>query len=192
MSLDSLLRLDVSNLRKMDALATEPGEELEVRLSWGDSAAINVMVTHGTLRLVYDCNCQPRDYRVMLERTPCNYGGERTWLMCPASGCKHRVAVLYLYGGVFVCRHCTGLLYDSQLTTANWRAKGQEWKLRTALGVKPGDIRPACMIPRAKGRHRKTHDRLIAKLQRLERMAAARSWSMIKRLAKRADCDLGH
>lgn len=189
MSLDSLLRLDVSELRKMDALATEPGEELEVRLSWGDSASIHVLVTYGALRLVYDYKDQPRDYLVMLERTPCNYGGERVWLMCPAKGCKHRVAALFLYGGVFVCRHCTGLLYASQMTTANWRARDQEWKLRFAMGVKPGDIRPAYMIPRAKGRHRKTHERLIARLQRLERLAAAKSWAMIRRLAKRADYD---
>lgn len=186
MSLDALLRLEVSALRKMDALATERGEELERSLHWGESS-IWIAVTYGALRLIYDYKGQPRDYLVVLDRTPCNYGGERVWLMCPAKGCKHRAAVLFLYGGVFVCRHCTGLLYTSQLTAANWRAKDQEWKLRRALGIKPGDIRPAYMIPRAKGRHRKTHDRLIAKLQRLELLAAANSWATIKRLQRRLE-----
>ncbi len=184
MSLDSLLRLNVSDLRKMDILATEPSEELEAPLICGD-LSVWMVVTHGALRLVYDFNGQTRDYLVMLERTPCNYGGERVWLMCPAKGCKYRAAVLFLYGGLFVCRHCTKLLYDSQLRTVNWRAKGQAWKLRTALGN--GDLRPAHSIPRAKGRHQRTHDRLIAKLHRLELIAGAKAWAMLRRIRKRCE-----
>lgn len=64
--------------------------------------------------------------------------------------------------------------------------------MRIALGVKPGDLRPGLMILRAKGRHRKTHERLIAKLEQLGRVATAKSWAMIKRLAERAEYDLGH
>ncbi len=30
-----------------------------------------------------------------LEWTPCNFGGERPWFVCPGKGCAKRVAILY-------------------------------------------------------------------------------------------------
>jgi hypothetical protein len=37
---------------------------------------------------------QREPYRVLIEWTPCNYGGKRAWFVCPR-GCGHRVAILY-------------------------------------------------------------------------------------------------
>ena len=48
---------------------------------------------------------QDQSYPVYLDTTPCNMGGERQWLLCPARGCGRRVAVLY-GGTIFPCRHC--------------------------------------------------------------------------------------
>ena len=182
-ALEDLQRLEIGHLAKLGVLT--PGRGME--LTWESGSYIRTEASQEGLRLIYSCGGKAFDYRVLLSWTACNYGGERPWFLCPAIGCSRRVSVLRLRGGVFVCRHCTGLLYTSQLTAANWRAKDQEWKLRRALGIKPGDIRPAYMIPRAKGRHQKTHDRLIAKLERLELLAAANSWAMIKRLQRRVE-----
>ena len=55
----------------------------------------------------------PQEYAVMLERTPCHYGGERVWFRCPRMGCGRRVAILYA-AKYFVCRHCLRLAYESQ------------------------------------------------------------------------------
>ncbi|MBC7324960.1 MAG: hypothetical protein H5T99_06565, partial [Moorella sp. (in: Bacteria)] len=46
---------------------------------------------------------EPQDirYRVPLAYTPCNYGGERPWFVCPGRGCGRRAAKLYLKGGIF-------------------------------------------------------------------------------------------
>lgn len=52
------------------------------------------------------------EQRVQFARTPCNYGGERTWFIC--SICSRRVGVLYGVTELFVCRHCSDLKYASQ------------------------------------------------------------------------------
>jgi hypothetical protein len=51
---------------------------------------------------------------VPLVWTPCNFGGERPWFICPRAGCGRRVAVLYGPGRYFLCRHCHDLGYQSQ------------------------------------------------------------------------------
>ncbi len=59
------------------------------------------------------------DYSVRLEATPCNYGGERYWFVCPlvtnGCACLRRVGKLYLPRGgkYFGCRHCYNLTYRS-------------------------------------------------------------------------------
>src|SRR3712207_2963768 len=51
---------------------------------------------------------------VELDWTPCNFGGERPWFLCPGAGCSRRVAVLYGPGNYFLCRQCYDLSYESQ------------------------------------------------------------------------------
>ena len=38
---------------------------------------------------------QDMNYPVYLAWSGCNYGGQRTWWLCPAAGCGRRVAVLF-------------------------------------------------------------------------------------------------
>ncbi|GAI88651.1 unnamed protein product [marine sediment metagenome] len=52
------------------------------------------------------------DYKVRLESTKCNYGGQRWWFIC--NNCQRRVGVLYLGDSVFACRHCHNLTYESR------------------------------------------------------------------------------
>jgi hypothetical protein len=54
------------------------------------------------------------DYRVPLEWTPCNFGGERPWFCCPR--CDDRVGKLYKppRRARFLCRDCHDLVYESQ------------------------------------------------------------------------------
>ncbi|MBU0686777.1 MAG: hypothetical protein KKB81_02835 [Candidatus Margulisbacteria bacterium] len=58
------------------------------------------------------------DYKVTLTTTPCNYGAERYWFICPLSingkYCSKRVATLYKAGDYFGCRHCYNLTYKSR------------------------------------------------------------------------------
>lgn len=77
------------------------------------------------------------EYRVAIEWMPCHYGGSRAWFRCPGSGCYRRVAVLY-GSGLFACRHCHQLAYDSQRETAYDRAMTKAQNIRVKLGGSPG------------------------------------------------------
>ena len=54
------------------------------------------------------------DYNVKLVSTPCNYGGQRSWLVCPLGDCNRSVGTLYKGGDYFGCRHCYNLSYRSR------------------------------------------------------------------------------
>jgi hypothetical protein len=59
------------------------------------------------------------DYYVEIVTTPCNFGGERRWFVCPlvkdGAPCGRRVGKLYLPRGgkYFGCRICYDLTYKS-------------------------------------------------------------------------------
>jgi len=58
------------------------------------------------------------DYKIPLTTTPCNFGGERYWFICPwyknGKYCGNRVGTLYKGGDYFACRHCYELTYSSR------------------------------------------------------------------------------
>jgi hypothetical protein len=80
---------------------------IQARTTW------NSMVLSYQHQPVGSDRWQQKEYAVELVRTPCNYGGQRTWFLCPARGCGRRVGVLYS-GSIFACRHCYQLVYASQ------------------------------------------------------------------------------
>jgi hypothetical protein len=53
-------------------------------------------------------------YKVILQSTPCRYGGRRWWFICPNTHCRRRNSILYQSGDYFVCRKCAHLKYASQ------------------------------------------------------------------------------
>lgn len=59
-----------------------------------------------------------KDCWIKLATTPCNFGGERLWFMCPLTvdnrACNRRVGVLYECGNFWGCRHCLNLTYKSR------------------------------------------------------------------------------
>ena len=64
------------------------------------------------------------DYKVLLHRTSCNYGGYRYWFLCPLARngmmCGNRSAVLYKAGDYFGCRHCYNLTYWCRKHNTNY------------------------------------------------------------------------
>lgn len=93
---------------------------------------------------------------ISLDRTPCNYGGYRSWFFCPY--CSRRVAVLYGAGKYFLCRHCHGLAYSSQQETFSDRMLRRARKIRTRLDKNNIPIDPFPLKP--KNMHWKTYYRL--------------------------------
>jgi hypothetical protein len=54
------------------------------------------------------------DYYIFLDTTPCYYGGQRWWFLCP--NCNRRCRILYYpaQADYFACRICYNLTYRSQ------------------------------------------------------------------------------
>jgi hypothetical protein len=90
--------------------------------------------------------------------TPCNFGGERPWFICPGAGCGQRVAVLYGPGRYFLCRHCNDLAYQSQRDTKMHRALYRAQDIRRQLGGSANMMEPFPEKP--KGMHWRTYERM--------------------------------
>ena len=103
---------------------------------------------------------QAMNYPVRLSWTPCTYGGQRAWWLCPAAGCGRRVAVLY-GGKVYACRHCHQLAYRTQREQAHDRAGSKADKLRDKLKWEAGILNGNGIKP--KGMHWATFERLQAR-----------------------------
>jgi hypothetical protein len=97
-------------------------------------------------------------YRVSVVWTACNFGGERPWFVCPNLRCGRRAAKVYLCGGHFVCRLCTGLAYQSQRENASGRMMVKAQKIRAKLGGGPDLSEP--FPPKPLGMHWRTYERL--------------------------------
>jgi len=72
---------------------------------------------------------------IEIEKTPCNFGGSRSWLKCP--GCGQRVRKIYSPPSMtyFRCRkNCYNLFYKSQESNCY---DGLRRKLATARGMTP-------------------------------------------------------
>jgi hypothetical protein len=100
---------------------------------------------------------------VSLEWTPCNFGGERPWFVCPGvvngKRCGRRVAILYGPGKYFLCRHCYDLRYESQRKDKKDRALRRAQKIKTRFGGSANMLEP--LPERPKGMHHDGYMRLF-------------------------------
>ena len=153
-------------------------------------ASIGVCVEAGRVILNYRYRrdseeWQDVEYPVRLDQTPCTYGGTRAWFLCPAVGCERRVAILYLSGRYFACRHCYRLAYASQQESQAQRAIRKAQKIRIKLGGSGSLDKPFPKKP--KGMHWRTYERLQAEAEHAEwqSWAALAAWvDKLKRLAR--------
>jgi hypothetical protein len=109
-----------------------------------------------------DTEWQSVEQRVPITWTVCHLGGRRPWFCCTGytggRSCGRRVALLYLAGGLFTCRRCSGLAYESQQEAMHYRWLGKAQKIRMRLG---GSLNMLEAFPdRPKRMHRLTYDRL--------------------------------
>ncbi|ABM37957.1 hypothetical protein [Polaromonas naphthalenivorans] len=156
--------LDVRKVQR-DGLLT-PGQSFSWQWSRGGNVIASVNLKVDTDRVMLDYRNRPGggewqavSYPVRLAWTPCQFGGQRAWWLCPGADCGRRVAVLY-GGSVFACRHCHALAYKSQRETPDSRAYRRANNLRARLGWIPGVIHGPGSKP--KGMHWKTFWRLHA------------------------------
>lgn len=119
-------------------------------------------------------------FTVQIVWTPCHYGGQRAWFICPV--CGHRRAVLY-FGDTMLCRTCGGLNYAIQRTTEGNKAFIRAGNLRAKLHWQTALIDPCGDRPRYM--HRRTYDTLVHALHHQTMAAGAayrkRANAMIER-----------
>src|SRR5690242_608222 len=120
---DDVKSIDIRRLRRWDNL---PSSRNFRNCVWGTfqwtrgervTAEVGYEVNQSTLELnfSYQHGSEPWekiDQSIRFDRTFCHFGGVRYWFLCPH--CSGRVAVLYLGGSRFLCRHCYALPYGSQ------------------------------------------------------------------------------
>lgn len=112
------------------------------------------------LELRYRCEEQFYHYSIRLASMALNFGGKRYWMHCPY--CQRKNRVLYLGGGMFLCRKCQDLAYSSQQESPMFRHFSQAQKINKRLG---GDgYFDYGYVPRPKGMHQKTYQRLHDKM----------------------------
>ena len=92
------------------------------------------------LALTYHSEHGDTEHRVEFTWTPCRFGGQRTWFVCPC--CGRRCAVLYGvdHRGRFSCRLCMNLAYSSETEDTTGRLWRKQLKLEAKLsehGAKP-------------------------------------------------------
>lgn len=93
---------------------------------------------------------------IRFDWTNCNYGGKRTWFLCPE--CNMRVATLFSGNQGFACRKCYDLQYECQSESDLDRQYRKIRKLRKKLGGSDNLIKRLWLKP--KGMHRETFERL--------------------------------
>jgi hypothetical protein len=137
-------------------------------------ASIGIGFSPESLELQYTINpgepeAQQKRHRVPVTWTPCHYGGERPWFVCPNQLCRRRVGKLYLCGGYFICRHCTRAAYASQNETRSDRLMRRARKIRRRLGA--GVDLTESIWRKPKGMHWRTFERLCDEAETADNMS---------------------
>jgi hypothetical protein len=186
-SAEDCRQIDINRLKKDGCLRSGNVFTTTWTSSMGNKNSIQSFVFRDHIRITY---CITRftgekvdvDYNVNLTWTPCNFGGERLWFICPGKNCERRVGKLYMGDKYFLCRHCNKLTYESRRNTEADRLASKAHKIRAKLGTEYGFANP---IPdRPKGMHWKTYIRLKALAYHYEEL----SW---KQAAKQFGMDFG-
>jgi hypothetical protein len=160
------LRMDVRFMQRQGYLRAFHGGSLYWSRRGERFASINFRAESDRLVLSYKNRNRGKEwesleYPVLLEKTPCNYGGFRTWFRCPARGCGRRTATLF-GGRIFACRRCYGLAYESQRQSWHDRAGDRAQKVLDRLKADEYTIFDP-LPQRPKGMHRRTYERLGSK-----------------------------
>ena len=145
------LRLSIQDLTRHKLLVggaftwrwsnTSTGEEV---------GAIRIATRPDNARLIYSYNKMTINVDVQIVRTACNFGGTRSWFICPR--CDRRIGVLFVRNGKFMCRHCGRIAYSCQSEDQFGRA----WRVQSKLERRLGEN-----WQRPKGMHHITRRRIL-------------------------------
>jgi hypothetical protein len=120
---------------------------------------------------------------IQFDYTACNYGNQRTWLLCPH--CHKRVAVVYSEGKYFLCRKCSQLNYRSQHENYFDRQLSKAQSNRRKLG---GDVSMVSPFPdKPKGMNWQAYRQLQIKTMQCEMVSMQGHKVSLERLNRRLE-----
>lgn len=161
-TVDSQHTINVRYLKEQGLLEAGRNGSLTWSCQGEKTAAIDYQVKENGILLIYNhLNNTTKEWEairqfVFFDYTACHYGGQRTWLLC--TECNRRVTAIHVTGKYFLCRHCSGLNYQSQHLDYFDRQLSKAQGIRTKLG---GSANLAIPFPeRPKGMHWKTYRKL--------------------------------
>lgn len=146
----------------MPAIATTSSLNDYPRLSISSYREQLCIMQPDSLPVSYKYRDKNHSYSIKLDKTACHYGNYRYWFLCPS--CSKRTGVLYCKG-TYVCRHCIGANYSSQLQTKTDRIYSKLNALRERLGWQVGIVHG--IGERPKGMHHSTYERLLTEYEQL-------------------------
>lgn len=157
--IDNMCRLDVRELHRRGRLYAGSSFVWSWLRGGEHVGSVGIRVTLDEVILAYRLGdgAEPKRKTLYLSRTPCQYGGSRTWFHCP--WCAHRVAVVYMAGSDWGCRHCLRVRYRSQSEDPLQRTWRRTNKIEAKLAV--GKHRP---LGKPAGMRWATFDRLLDEL----------------------------
>lgn len=135
------------------------------------TASIGILTHDGGLTVSYRRNGEDVEQRIATDTTPCHYGGERTWFVCPF--CRKRVALLYLSRQV-ACRQCFRMTYPSQCADL----AGRMWRKQAKIEAR---------LQSGKRMTTATRERLIDELCRVEEARGTILFGQMARLVGHAE-----
>ena len=157
-TVDDTPRIDIRDMRKSGMLRPGSSGTLSWRLADNSVGLASYNCHDNKLCLnagSFGSNVLVGTQDVRFDATPCNYGGQRRWFLCP--GCNRRVAVLCGVGGLFRCRHCHHLPYLSQNVTMLRRLMRRRQYIESRI------FEDGVGMRRRKGLHRQTFARGLAR-----------------------------
>ncbi len=167
-TLEQTRRIDIRYMTKQGLLKAGRGGSLSWSSRGEPDGSINYQCSEQRLHLNFRSRSHGGEWEsvkqsIWFDRTPCHYGGERLWFLCPR--CDRRVGVLSGHGTLFLCRHCYQLPYASQNEGRIERLISQKHKLGERI-FEHYDYGEGW--GKKKGMHWKTFNRLHARYEAME------------------------
>ena len=132
----------------------------------GASAFYRWNTDSGPMEIMVEYPGSSSKRKIVLDFTPCRFGGRRPWFTCPGSDCGRRAAILYFHPHGLLCRKCADLSYESQYEDGLSRQLRRANKLRRRLGGRPGWANPIPEKPRYM--HWTSYDRIYREISDME------------------------
>ena len=178
-------------LRRKGALAPGASGTLIWKHDADVHASVEFRVDAAGVVLSYDAHdahtSRGIEQAVALSSVRTTFGGARLYFLCPGAECGRRVSVLYFRRGVFRCRRCHGLAYESQREDVSRRARRRVDKFRARLGLPQWRAFALPIVVKPKGMWSRTFERLRGYAIAAESVATAVQLAHWTRLLRRVN-----